>query len=86
ILDEPTSGLDPLQIIGIRDLVRGLAEKKTILFSTHILQEVEALADRIVIINDGVIVAQGTRDELVGEGRTLEQAFIDLLTKQQKKS
>ncbi|OGW79736.1 MAG: MFS transporter [Omnitrophica bacterium RIFCSPLOWO2_12_FULL_44_17] len=64
ILDEPTSGLDPLQIIEIRDLVHSLAKKKTIIFSTHILQEVEALADRIVIINEGKIVADGTREEI----------------------
>ncbi len=64
ILDEPTTGLDPLQIIGIRQLVRELAKNKTIIFSTHILQEVEVLADRIVIINEGKIVAQGTKEEL----------------------
>lgn len=64
ILDEPTSGLDPLQIIGIRRLVKELAKTKTIIFSTHILQEVEVLADRIVIINEGAIVAQGTKEEL----------------------
>jgi ABC-2 type transport system ATP-binding protein len=64
ILDEPTSGLDPLQIIGIRDLIRHLAKEKTIIFSTHILQEVEAMADRIVIINNGRIVANGTHEEL----------------------
>ncbi len=64
ILDEPTSGLDPLQIIGIRRLVKELAKEKTIIFSTHILKEAEVLADRIVIINEGEIVSQGTRDEL----------------------
>jgi len=64
ILDEPTSGLDPLQIIGIRRLVRELSKDKTIVFSTHILQEVSVLANRIVIINEGKIVSQGTRDEL----------------------
>src|SRR3990167_9524258 len=64
ILDEPTSGLDPLQIIGIRRLVKELAKEKTIIFSTHILQEVEVLADHIVIINEGKIVSKGTRDEL----------------------
>ncbi len=64
ILDEPTSGLDPIQIIGIRDLVKSLAHDKTIIFSTHILQEVEAIADRVVIITDGLIVADGTIDEL----------------------
>ncbi len=64
ILDEPTSGLDPLQIIGIRDLIRRLAQEKTIIFSTHILQEVGALADRIVIVNDGRVISDGTREEL----------------------
>lgn len=64
ILDEPTTGLDPLQIIGIRRLVKELSKVKTIIFSTHILQEVEVLADRIVIINEGRIVAQGSKDEL----------------------
>ena len=64
ILDEPTSGLDPLQIIGIRRLVKELSKEKTIVFSTHILQEVSVLADRIVIINEGKIVSQGTKNEL----------------------
>jgi ABC-2 type transport system ATP-binding protein len=64
ILDEPTSGLDPLQIIGIRKLVKELAKEKTIVFSTHILQEVGVLAGRIVIINEGKIIAQGTKDQL----------------------
>jgi len=88
ILDEPTSGLDPLQIIDIRDLIRSLAKDKTIIFSTHILQEVEAMADRMVIINEGKIVAEGTQTELAekvrsrGEAKgplTLENIFIDLL-------
>jgi len=64
ILDEPMTGLDPLQIISIRDLIHRLAKEKTIIFSTHILQEVEALADRIVILNDGRIIADGTRLEI----------------------
>jgi ABC-2 type transport system ATP-binding protein len=64
ILDEPTSGLDPLQIISIRQLIKDLSAKKTIIFSTHILQEVEAISDRIVIINEGRIIADGTPDEL----------------------
>jgi len=64
ILDEPTSGLDPIQIIGIRDLVKSLAHEKTVIFSTHILQEVEAISDRVVIINEGVIVADGTIEDL----------------------
>jgi ABC-2 type transport system ATP-binding protein len=64
VLDEPTSGLDPLQIISIRQLIRELSAIKTIIFSTHILQEVEAISDRIVIINEGRIIADGTPDEL----------------------
>jgi len=59
ILDEPTSGLDPLQIIGIRDLIRSLAGQKTVIFSTHILQEVSPVTDRVVIINEGRVVADG---------------------------
>jgi len=60
ILDEPTSGLDPNQIIEIRELIKNLGREKTILLSTHILQEVEATCDRIIIINKGKIVADAT--------------------------
>ena len=64
ILDEPTSGLDPLQIIGIRDLIKLLSKEKTIVVSTHILQEISAISDRIVIINEGKIIADGTFKDL----------------------
>lgn len=64
ILDEPTTGLDPHQILEIRDLIRELAECRTVIFSTHILQEVEAIADRAVIISQGEVRARGTLDEL----------------------
>ncbi len=64
ILDEPTSGLDPLQILGIRELIKSLAGHKTIIFSTHILQEVGPVTDRVVIINEGGIIADGHLDEL----------------------
>jgi ABC-2 type transport system ATP-binding protein len=64
ILDEPTSGLDPMQILSMRALIRALARDKTIIFSTHILQEVEAMADRIAIINQGELVAHGTCAEI----------------------
>lgn len=57
ILDEPTSGLDPNQIIEIRDLIKGIGKEKTIMLSTHIMQEVEAICDRAIIINRGSIVA-----------------------------
>ncbi len=64
ILDEPTSGLDPHQILEIRVLIRKLAKGKTVLLSTHILQEVEASADRVVIISRGDLIADGTVEEL----------------------
>ena len=64
ILDEPTSGLDPLQIMEIRQLVKGLAKDKAILFSSHILQEIKAVTDRAVVINGGRITADGRLDEL----------------------
>ncbi len=64
ILDEPTSGLDPLQIIGIRKLIKNLAHEKTIILSTHILSEVATISDRILVINGGRIVADGSFDEL----------------------
>jgi ABC-2 type transport system ATP-binding protein len=64
ILDEPTSGLDPNQIVEIRKLIRKLGKQKTVILSTHILPEVEATCDRILIINNGKIVADGTADML----------------------
>jgi len=64
ILDEPTSGLDPNQLIEIRRLIKELGEEKTVIFSTHIMQEVQALCDRVIIINKGEIVANDTIDTL----------------------
>ncbi|HEY4286173.1 MAG TPA: gliding motility-associated ABC transporter ATP-binding subunit GldA [Puia sp.] len=64
ILDEPTSGLDPNQIIEIRDVIKKLGKDKTVLFSSHILQEVEALCDRVVIINRGKLVADSQLSRL----------------------
>ena len=64
ILDEPTTGLDPNQIIEIRKLIRELGREKTVILSTHIMQEVEATCDRILIINTGQIVADGTAETL----------------------
>lgn len=64
ILDEPTTGLDPNQIVEIRKLIRDLGKEKTVILSTHILPEVEATCDRILIINQGKIVADGTSDTL----------------------
>ena len=67
ILDEPTVGLDPNQIIEIRSLIRGLGKYHTVILSSHILPEVEAVCDRLVIINGGHIVADGTAAELAAE-------------------
>ena len=57
ILDEPTTGLDPNQIVEIRDLIKNFGKNKTVLLSTHIMQEVESMCDRVIIINEGKIVA-----------------------------
>lgn len=64
VLDEPTSGLDPNQIAEIRDIIKNIGKEKTVIISTHILSEVEATCDRVVIINKGIIVADGSTDEL----------------------
>ena len=75
ILDEPTTGLDPNQIIEIRDLIKKLGETKTIILSTHIMQEVEAVADRVVVINKGEIVAQGSPKELMKGNTTSAHSY-----------
>jgi ABC-2 type transport system ATP-binding protein len=80
ILDEPTSGLDPNQLIGIRQLILDLGKSKTVILSTHIMQEVEAVCDHVIIINKGKIVADdtlsGLRDK--NKDKTLENIFIKL--------
>ena len=79
ILDEPTTGLDPNQIVEIRDIIRKIGREKTVILSTHILSEVEATCDRVVIINEGRIVADGSTEELK---RTTEEDYsISLLLK-----
>lgn len=65
ILDEPTSGLDPNQLVEIRKLIKEISQQKTVIFSTHILQEVQALCNRVVVINRGEIVADDTVDRLM---------------------
>src|SRR5579859_5141770 len=82
ILDEPTSGLDPNQIIEIRDVIKRLGKDKTVLFSSHILQEVEALCDRVIIINKGKLVADSLISRLRTEGseaNTIRVAFREQL-------
>ena len=78
ILDEPTAGLDPNQIREVRETIRRLGETKTILLSTHILQEVEAMCNRVVFINEGRLVFDGTPDELSAEERNLDERFHQL--------
>jgi|SRR6185312_2014883 len=84
ILDEPTSGLDPNQLIGIRQLIRDLGKTKTVILSTHIMQEVEAVCSQVIIINKGKIVADDTLESLRGKnkGKTLENIFIGLTNTQ----
>jgi ABC-2 type transport system ATP-binding protein len=75
ILDEPTAGLDPNQIREMRNTMRRLGEKKTILLSTHILQEVEAMASRVILINEGRVVYDGTVKDLDPKHEGLDRAF-----------
>ncbi|ODS83286.1 MAG: multidrug ABC transporter ATP-binding protein [Cytophagaceae bacterium SCN 52-12] len=80
ILDEPTTGLDPNQLAEIRELIRTLGKDRTVLFSTHIMQEVEALCDRVVIVNRGKIVADDILQHLKGNSDSLEAVFRKLTT------
>jgi ABC-2 type transport system ATP-binding protein len=78
IMDEPTSGLDPNQIKGVRQLIRELGRSKTILVSTHILQEVEPVADRVLFIHDGRLVFDGPPAEMRQGVNSLEDRFYEL--------
>jgi ABC-2 type transport system ATP-binding protein len=78
ILDEPTAGLDPNQIHEVRETIRKLGESKTILLSTHILQEVEAMAKRVLFIDEGRLIYDGTIRELTKDGRHLDEHFREL--------
>lgn len=88
ILDEPTSGLDPNQLVEIRQLIKQLGEEKTVILSTHIMQEVQAICDRVVIINRGKLVANDPIEQLKARlsGRTaITVAFEENITKEQLK-
>ena len=92
ILDEPTIGLDPNQVVGIRNLIKKVGEEKTVILSTHILSEVEATCNRVVIISSGKIVADGTAEslktqmagksvlhiEFIGDKSDIESVFSDI--------
>lgn len=76
ILDEPTSGLDPNQIVEIRDVIRAQGKSKTVLFSSHILQEAEAMCDRVIIINKGQLVADDSLQNLRKAGTDQQQVVV----------
>lgn len=78
ILDEPTAGLDPNQIREVRKLIRTLGETKTILLSTHILQEVEAMCNRVIFINEGRVVFDGSPADFGADVRGIDQKFHEL--------
>ena len=75
ILDEPTNGLDPNQIIEIRNVIKEIGKEKTVILSTHIMQEVEALCSRVILIHQGNILQDSTIDEFKGKYGSLEEAF-----------
>lgn len=79
VLDEPTSGLDPNQIVEIRDIIKEIGKKKTVILSTHILSEAEATCNRIVIIDNGKIVADGSTEEL--KKKTADECIINISIK-----
>jgi ABC-2 type transport system ATP-binding protein len=81
VLDEPTSGLDPLQIVEIRDLVTRIGKEKTVLLSTHIMQEVEAMCNRVIIISSGNLVLDDSLANLQNSNRSLEDVFRDVAGK-----
>ncbi|MFO0791984.1 MAG: ATP-binding cassette domain-containing protein [Pirellulales bacterium] len=81
ILDEPTSGLDPNQIREVRDTIRRIGQTKTILLSTHILQEVEAMCNRVIFINEGRLVFDGTPAEFAADERNIDERFHQLTAK-----
>lgn len=78
VLDEPTTGLDPNQIAEIRDLIKEIGKEKTVIFSTHILSEVSATCDRVIIINNGKIVGEGTPDELMRKSGNKEIIYVKI--------
>lgn len=78
ILDEPTTGLDPNQIAEIRELIKNIGKEKTVIFSTHILAEAQATCDRVIIINKGRIVAEGTPQELTSKLDAHENIYLKI--------
>tara|TARA_B100000029_G_C17160348_1_gene809400 strand:- start:207 stop:719 length:513 start_codon:yes stop_codon:yes gene_type:complete len=79
ILDEPVTGLDPNQIVEIRSLIKKLGKEKLVLMSSHILQEIQATVDRIIIIDNGKIVADGTSEELISSSQGMTQLDLEIM-------
>ena len=78
ILDEPTVGLDPAQVIEIRKLIRELGRAHTVILSSHILSEVQAVCQQILILSKGPLAAVGSLEELTADGKSLEEVFLEL--------
>ena len=78
ILDEPTVGLDPVQVIEIRKLIRELGRAHTVILSSHILSEVQAVCQQILILSKGHLAAAGSLEELTADGKSLEEVFLEL--------
>lgn len=78
ILDEPTTGLDPNQLVEIRGLIKAIGREKTVILSTHIMQEVEAICERVIIINRGQIVADSQVADILREGKHIETIFREV--------
>ena len=78
ILDEPTTGLDPNQLTEIRNLIKEVGKDKTVIFSTHIMQEVKSICERVIILNKGKIVADDSLENLTASGKDMEQVFSEL--------
>lgn len=78
ILDEPTVGLDPAQVIEIRKLIRELGRAHTVIMSSHILSEVQAVCQQILILSKGHLAAAGSLEELTSDGKSLEEVFLEL--------
>ena len=78
ILDEPTTGLDPNQLIEIRQLIKDLGRDRLVIFSTHIMQEVEQVCDDVIVINKGNVIEQGEKDALVAKYGSIESIFLSI--------
>ena len=78
ILDEPTTGLDPNQLIDIRQLIKDLGRDRLVIFSTHIMQEVEQVCDDVIVINMGNVIEQGEKNELVAKYGSIERIFYSM--------